>query len=171
MSRHLFVSLLSLSAAVFAGCNNDSTGVPTETFHAALNGANERPDARTTPATGTADFTLRRDTLFWVINMSNITNVSASHIHIGDANTAAGILLPLTGAPPISNTHIEGFKAKIDFVAPAVPNAAVTFDQMIDLMRTGGAYVNVHTNDNVAPANTGPGDFPGGEMRGQISPS
>jgi hypothetical protein len=27
----------------------------------------------------------------------------------------------------------------------------------------------VHTNDNVAPANTGPGDFPGGEIRGQIS--
>jgi hypothetical protein len=26
----------------------------------------------------------------------------------------------------------------------------------------------VHTNDGVAPANTGPGDFPGGEIRGQI---
>jgi hypothetical protein len=26
----------------------------------------------------------------------------------------------------------------------------------------------VHTNDGVAPTNTGPGDFPGGEIRGQI---
>ena len=33
----------------------------------------------------------------------------------------------------------------------------------------GGAYTNVHTNDGVDPANTGPGDFPGGEIRGQIS--
>jgi len=36
-------------------------------------------------------------------------------------------------------------------------------------MRDGGAYVNVHTNDGVAPGNTGPGDFPGGEIRGQLS--
>lgn len=35
-------------------------------------------------------------------------------------------------------------------------------------MRAGEAYVNVHTNDGVAPDNTGPGDFPGGAVRGQI---
>jgi hypothetical protein len=35
-------------------------------------------------------------------------------------------------------------------------------------MESGGAYVNIHTNDGVAPTNTGPGDFPGGEIRGQI---
>ena len=29
--------------------------------------------------------------------------------------------------------------------------------------------VNVHTDNGVAPANTGPGDFPGGEIRGQIA--
>jgi hypothetical protein len=26
----------------------------------------------------------------------------------------------------------------------------------------------VHTNDGVAPPDTGPGDFPGGEIRGQV---
>jgi hypothetical protein len=26
----------------------------------------------------------------------------------------------------------------------------------------------MHTNDGVPPINTGPGDFPGGEIRGQI---
>jgi hypothetical protein len=26
----------------------------------------------------------------------------------------------------------------------------------------------VHTNDGVPPTDTGPGDFPGGEIRGQI---
>jgi hypothetical protein len=35
-------------------------------------------------------------------------------------------------------------------------------------MGTGGTYVNVHTDDGVAPPNTGPGDFPGGEIRGQV---
>jgi hypothetical protein len=33
---------------------------------------------------------------------------------------------------------------------------------------SGATYVNVHTNDGVPPPNTGPGDFPGGEIRGQI---
>ena len=33
---------------------------------------------------------------------------------------------------------------------------------------SGNAYVNVHTNDGVDPPNTGPGDFPGGEIRGQV---
>jgi Zn-finger nucleic acid-binding protein len=38
----------------------------------------------------------------------------------------------------------------------------------LDEMRAGNTYVNVHTSDGVAPINTGPGDFPGGEIRGQI---
>ena len=35
-------------------------------------------------------------------------------------------------------------------------------------MNNGGAYVNVHTNDFQGAANTGPGDFPGGEIRGNL---
>ena len=46
---------------------------------------------------------------------------------------------------------------------------AATFADVVAKMRSGGAYVNVHTNDGVAPTNTGPGDFPGGEIRGQIT--
>jgi hypothetical protein len=39
---------------------------------------------------------------------------------------------------------------------------------VLEAMRNGNAYVNVHTNDGVDPPDTGPGDFPGGEIRGQI---
>jgi len=39
---------------------------------------------------------------------------------------------------------------------------------VLEAMRAGLTYVNVHTNDGVAPTNTGPGDFPGGEIRGQL---
>ena len=42
------------------------------------------------------------------------------------------------------------------------------FADLIALLDSGGAYVNVHTNDGVDPINTGPGDFPGGEVRGDI---
>jgi hypothetical protein len=39
---------------------------------------------------------------------------------------------------------------------------------LIAQMEAGNAYVNVHTNDGVGAVNTGPGDFPGGEIRGQL---
>jgi hypothetical protein len=38
---------------------------------------------------------------------------------------------------------------------------------VVAAVESGNAYVNVHTNDGVEPPNTGPGDFPGGEIRGQ----
>jgi hypothetical protein len=170
MGRKAFVGLLALSlTAVGVGCDDDDpTGPTPEVFRATMNGANEEPDPRTTPATGTAELTLVDDELSWVITMSNITNVNAAHIHIGAADVAGGVLLGLT--PPISNTRIEGSITRAQFQAPAAPNQAVTWDDMLDLMRTGGAYVNVHTNNtaNDPTNNTGPGDFPGGEIRGQI---
>jgi len=39
---------------------------------------------------------------------------------------------------------------------------------LITAIRDGLTYVNVHTNDGVGAPNTGPGDFPGGEIRGQL---
>lgn len=40
-------------------------------------------------------------------------------------------------------------------------------DDVVAARVGGDTYVNVHTNDGVAPPDTGPGDFPGGEIRGQ----
>lgn len=48
------------------------------------------------------------------------------------------------------------------------PLAGMDFSVLVAAIRAGGVYANVHTNDGVAPANTGPGDFPGGEIRGQL---
>ena len=39
---------------------------------------------------------------------------------------------------------------------------------LVAALNNGTAYVNFHTDDGVAPANTGPGDFPGGEIRGDF---
>ena len=46
--------------------------------------------------------------------------------------------------------------------------AAGEFGEFVDALQSGATYVNVHTNDGGAPTNTGPGDFPGGEIRGQV---
>jgi hypothetical protein len=62
--------------------------------------------------------------------------------------------------------------AKGEITAPDAGNSCgwVTLDDVVAAMRTGDTYVNVHTNDGIDPTNTGPGDFPGGEIRGQIKP-
>ena len=48
------------------------------------------------------------------------------------------------------------------------PLAGRPFSDLIDLIQSGNAYANVHTNDGIGAANTGPGDFQVGEIRGQL---
>jgi len=43
-----------------------------------------------------------------------------------------------------------------------------TIAELMNAIESGNAYVNVHTNDGIAPTNTGPGDYPGGEIRGHF---
>lgn len=174
MRRFVMPLLLGVVFTAVACDDDDPTGPATETFRATLNGANERPTARTTPATGVADFTLRRDTLRWSVAMSSITNVTAAHIHIGGATEAGGVILGLTpGTTGVNNSLLAGFVTRSTFTAPGAPNQGVTFDSLLVLMRNGNGYVNVHTNNtaNDPTNNTGPGDFPGGEIRGQVGPT
>ena len=60
---------------------------------------------------------------------------------------------------------MEGTFTAANFIGPF---AGMTVEQVWALIESGGAYVNVHTNDGVAPAGTGPGDLPGGEIRGDL---
>jgi hypothetical protein len=48
------------------------------------------------------------------------------------------------------------------------PLAGKSLLDLLEAMASGNAYVNVHTDDGVAPKNTGPGDMATGEIRGQI---
>ncbi len=173
MRRHLSFMLLAAGITGLAtGCDDDDPSGPApELFRATLNGANERPTARTTPATGVADLTFRNDLLSWSISMTTITNVTAAHIHTGGPEVSAGVILPLTpGTSGVNNTLITGSVTRAAYVPPAAL-PGVTFDSLLVLMRNGNSYVNVHTNNtaNDPTNNSGPGDFPGGEIRGQIA--
>ncbi|HMG11674.1 MAG TPA: CHRD domain-containing protein [Gemmatimonadaceae bacterium] len=109
---------------------------------------------------------------------SNVDNVIMSHIHCGRPGENGPIrmwLYPVigptgaqgpNGSGPQNGVLASGTFAPAGVVCPA---SAVGVDMpLLDAMRAGLTYVNVHTNDGVAPANTGPGDFPGGEIRGQL---
>jgi hypothetical protein len=136
-----------------------------------LSGAEEVP-ARDTNARGNALFTLSDDglTLSYKLIVANINNVIASHIHVGPAGVNGPVVLFLFGAVPPGGGRSDGILAEGTATAANLvgPLAGQPLSALIDAIRAGNAYVNVHTNDGVDPANTGPGDFPGGEIRVQI---
>lgn len=146
-------------------------------FSEHLSGDFEVP-IRDTDAQGQAIFHLSDDgdSLAYTLIASNIENAFMAHIHVGPpgANGPIGVwLFPSTtpdapgplGAGRHDGVLAEGTITEADFIGPL---AGMTMDDLVGLMNGGGAYVNVHTNDGVDPANTGPGDFPGGEIRGDF---
>lgn len=137
---------------------------------ATLSGDQEVP-ARATQAVGVATFKLREDgtALGFKVNVANIDNAFAAHIHCGavGVNGPVGVTL-FEGAP--AGGAVNGTLAEGTITAPDPGNACGWTDlaAVLAAMASGATYVNVHTNDGVAPPNTGPGHFPGGEIRGQI---
>ena len=141
---------------------------PTEqNFGAHLTGENEVP-ARETPAQGQATFHLNPDgTIDYRLIASNIENVVAAHIHCpaDDEHNAAAIV-------HLATTHPGGDRNGVNSsgtFSGSTPCEGGTMT-VLQAMRAGLAYVNVHTNDGTAPPNSGPGDFQSGEIRGQIEP-
>ena len=88
-----------------------------------------------------------------------------------DILQALRLLLGEAGFDTDLVSSVDGVLASGTFTAANLvgPLAGHPLSELISAMRSGGAYVNVHTNDGVAPTNTGPGDFPGGEIRGQLA--
>ena len=158
----LFAALAAIGLAPTASAGDN--------FVAPLSGAQEVP-ARDTPATGVAKFKLREDgtVLLFKVNVENITNVVAGHIHCGavGVNGPVGVTL-FMGTP--AGGAFDGTLAEGTITAPDAGNACGWTDlaAVLAAIESGNTYVNVHTNDGVAPPNTGPGDFPGGEIRGQV---
>jgi hypothetical protein len=122
-----------------------------DNFVAKLSGGQEVP-TRDTQAVGVAKFKLREDgaVLLFKVNVANIDNTVAAHIHCGDVGVNG----------PVGVTN--GTLAEGTITAPDVGNACGWTDMtaVLAAVTDGGAYVNVHTNDGVAPPNTGPRGLP-----------
>jgi len=156
------VVVVGLAGLASAGDNRN--------FSAHLTGCEEVP-ARDTLAQGQASFQLRNGgtALGFRLIVANIDNVFAAHIHCGavGVNGPVGVTL-FMGTP--GGGAVNGPLAEGTITAPDAGNACGWTDlaAVLAAMESGTTYVNVHTNDGVAPTNTGPGDFPGGEIRGQV---
>jgi hypothetical protein len=140
------------------------------TFVAHLSGDSEVP-VRDSLGQGQAIFKLSDDetALEYQLIVANIDNVVASHIHIAPAGANGSVVVFFWSCCPAGGRSdgvlATGTITAANFVGPL---ANQSFSALLDAIQAGNAYVNVHTNDGVDPTNTGPGDFPGGEIRGQI---
>jgi hypothetical protein len=190
--------MLGMIAAVGAGCGERTSpteytlplfakgGNHATNFGTHLNGDEEvlvvapgAPHPSESNAQGQAHFTVNDDgTVDFKLMASNIDNVVQSHIHCGRFGQNGPIrmwLFPVIGPSGAALTGPTGAQngvlAQGTFNPAGIicPAANVGSDMpLLDAIRAGLAYVNVHTNDGVLPPNTGPGDFPGGELRGQL---
>jgi CHRD domain len=140
-------------------------------FRTSLSGAEEVPP-RETLARGFASFQLSPDgtELEYRLIVANIDNVIAAHIHLGPAGVNAPVVAFLFGPAAPAGGRLNGVIAEGTITAANLigPLAGQPLSALISAIEAGNTYVNVHTSDGVAPDNTGPGDFPGGEIRGQI---
>jgi hypothetical protein len=121
-----------------------------QTFTAKLSGSNEVPPV-TTSATGMAQFQLTADgsQINYKLNATNLNNFMMAHIHQGKAGeNGPPVTAPLSiGSGKITASDLQG------------PLAGKQLSDLINLMKTGGTYTNIHTQTNQ-----------NGEIRGQISP-
>ena len=172
MKKHRLLSALAaaclmLTLSPAAGAQFDPS---TRTVIAVLLGEEEVPP-RETPAIGLAVFRLSPDgnQIRFRLLVANIENVVGAHIHEGPPGVNGPIIVDLFGALP-GGGPVKGILSQGVINRSTNFRTGYSFDRLLALARSGNTYVNVHTNDGIPPADTGPGDFPGGEIRGQVRP-
>jgi hypothetical protein len=127
-------------------------------FKALLSGAAEVPPVMTY-ASGEAWFELNmhNNELHYKLKVQNIEGVTQAHIHMGMPNMNRPVVAFLFGPSDptgfMNGTLAEGVITESDLIGPL----AGDFQGLVDRLRGGMLYVNVHTDA-----------VPSGEIRGQI---
>ncbi|UFS70204.1 CHRD domain-containing protein [Geomonas sp. RF6] len=154
--RKFVLLLVVLFSAVFVG---SACYAAEKHFSAMLTGQEETPPVNT-KATGKADFKLSNDgkKLSYYISVRDLQNVNAAHIHTGKKGESGPPVANLfSGAAKkgaVNGKFTQGQLTDKDLMGPL---QGKTMADLVSLITSGGAFVNVHTDAN-----------PNGEIRGQI---
>ena len=128
---------------------------------AKLTGYEETPSTLSSPGKGSFRADLDSDRIRFTLRWEGLTGVTQAHIHFGARGLTGGVSAFLCGGggkPACANGLAEGQVVASDVIGPATQGiAAMELSELLQAIRAGYAYVNVHT-----------GAFPGGEIRGQI---
>jgi hypothetical protein len=142
-----------------------------ERVSANLMGYQETPSTLSSPGTGVfrAKIAENDQSFDWVLTFSGLTAVAQAHIHFGARALSGGVSIflcsnlgngpPGTQPCPVSAGTVSGTARATDVIGPAAQGINPgEFAKILDAIRSGVAYANVHTAAR-----------PGGEIRGQIS--
>jgi len=181
-----------------AGCGKDRASSPTEIIkvpvyeevsadagvngdalheaHVSPRGENEVPP-RDTRAKGEATFVVSEDgqSVHYVLTVTQIENPFMAHIHMAAVGVNGPIvqwLFPSTAVAlgPLGIGLTNGLIAKGEFTSATLvgPLHGHPLADLLNAMRAGHAYVNVHTSSGVPGDTPHAGNFPGGEIRAQL---
>ena len=129
---------------------------------ATLRGSEEVPSISTTGTGAAFGFIAEGDSsAFLFLSYAGLGSVTGAHIHLGQSGVNGGIVIHLCGtggkpACPPAELSIDLTMADV----VALPDQGVVAGDLVSIvqaMRSGAAYVNIHTSVH-----------PGGEIRGQI---
>lgn len=152
------------------GCSTDTSEITSEfqefdakvnsekkfNFTTSLKGINEVP-SNDSKATGHVTVKISKDETYleYKITIANIDNVTASHFHLAPEGENGGVVAFLFRGPVIDPDGIlaEGTITESDVIGALDGD----FQALIDEIRAGNIYVNVHSTQ-----------LPGGEIRGQL---
>ena len=141
-----------------------------KSYTAQLSGREEVP-MRDTRATGHVNFKLNKEgtELEYKLVVSNIENVVAAHIHLAARGQNGPVVVTLYGPVNPAAGRQNGVLAEGTITAANLTGdlAGRTIVDLIAAFDAGNAYVNVHTDDGASGSGRA-GDFPDGEVRGQI---
>lgn len=157
--------LTALATATTVLADKDKEGGQRQ-FQAQLSGANEVP-ANDSNGMGQALVRISRDetSLTFKLAASHLDGVTMAHIHCGPEGANGPVALFLYGPNPdgVTPTGLlsQGTATDDNIVSVAAsdvcPGGVATLADLIEHIRAGNAYVNVHSFD-----------FPPGEIRGQL---
>ncbi|MGA9151545.1 MAG: CHRD domain-containing protein [Candidatus Nitrosopolaris sp.] len=151
LAASAIIAVLGLAVISMADLNNLTIVPPayaqSQTFTAKLTGNDETPPVSTT-ATGTAHFQLSSDgkQLNYDLSTTSLQGFMMAHVHQGKAGESGQPVAELSmGKGTITSSDLKG------------PLAGKQISDLVKMIKSGGAYVNVHTQQNQM-----------GELRGQI---
>jgi hypothetical protein len=163
MRRRSVLAVATLVAALGLAAAGGAVGTPAAHV-APLSGAEEVP-LNDSKARGIGVVKLSSDgkSLSYKLNVANIQNVTQAHIHMAPVGVNGPIVAWLyPAAPPamLIPGRSDGKLASGTITAANLvgPLAGQPLQALVDAIRSGNAYVNVHTSQ-----------FPPGEIRGQLS--
>jgi hypothetical protein len=142
-------------------------------YTASLDGAQNLPEPVKTDATGAVQFAVSADgkSATYKVTVSRLINASAADLHLGQPAQNGPLVAKLfphgTAAKKgeYSGVLAEGTLTGADLIGPLT---GATLAVLVEELKDGNVYVNVHTDDGIDPPNSGPGDYRLGEIRGQL---